>query len=164
MSPLSIDVPHRELGFQEQSGGFRLTLKRNCSISPAGFALVFGLLAALALTIGLGFAFAGAWLVLPFAGLEAIALGVAYLVYARRAADYERFELANGRLTVEVADHGRTARHEFRARGARVCLEQAGLQARVLLREAGREMEIGRHLDAAARIAFAGELEKRIHI
>lgn len=159
-----MENPRRELAFIGSAPGFSVLLKRNCSLSPAGLARVFALIAAVTLGIGAGFAAAGAWLVLPFAGLEAIALGVAYLVYARRAADYERFELANGRLTVEVADHGRTARHEFRARGARVCLEQAGLQARVLLREAGREMEIGRHLDAAARIAFAGELEKRIHI
>ena len=30
----------------------------------------------------------GAWLVLPFAGLEAIALGIAFLATARRMADY----------------------------------------------------------------------------
>ena len=42
-------------------------------------------LAALTVAIGVGFAFVGAWLVLPFAGLEALMLAVAFFVYARRA-------------------------------------------------------------------------------
>ena len=58
---------------------------RNCSMSPAGFAAALALLAALVLAIGAGFALAGAWLVLPFAGLEALLLGAAYVLYARHA-------------------------------------------------------------------------------
>ena len=60
-------------------------LPRSCSISPQGLALVFVLLAATAIGIGVGFAAVGAWLVLPFAGLEALALGVAFFAVARRA-------------------------------------------------------------------------------
>jgi uncharacterized membrane protein len=63
----------------------RLILKRNCSMSPAGLAMAFAALAAVALTIGVGFAVVGAWLVLPFAGLEVLMLAVAFFVYARRA-------------------------------------------------------------------------------
>ena len=58
---------------------------RNCSISPQGLALAFVLLAAVAIGIGVGFAAVGAWLVLPFAGLEALALGAAFFAVARRA-------------------------------------------------------------------------------
>ena len=54
-------------------------------MSPAGLAVAFAALAAITLAIGVGFAVIGAWLVLPFAGLEVLALVVAYLVYARRA-------------------------------------------------------------------------------
>lgn len=46
--------------------------------------MAFGLLAALILAIGAGFAMAGAWLVLPFAGLEIAVLVGAYLAFARR--------------------------------------------------------------------------------
>jgi uncharacterized membrane protein len=53
-------------------------------MSPAGLAKVFAALAAVVLAIGTGFAAAGAWLVLPFAGLEIFALVAAYVVYARR--------------------------------------------------------------------------------
>lgn len=54
-------------------------------MSPAGLATAFAVLAAVTLTIGAGFAFVGAWLVLPFAGLEVLMLGAAFFVYARRA-------------------------------------------------------------------------------
>ena len=54
-------------------------------MSPAGLAMAFAALAALTLTIGVGFAAIGAWLVLPFAGLEALALAAAFFVHARRA-------------------------------------------------------------------------------
>jgi uncharacterized membrane protein len=63
----------------------RLILKRNCSMSPAGLAGAFAALAVIVLSIGAGFAWIGAWLVLPFAGLEVLMLAVAFFVYARRA-------------------------------------------------------------------------------
>ena len=56
---------------------------RHCSISPAGFACVLGSLAGVALAIGAGFAMIGAWLVLPFSGLEALLLAAAFLWHAR---------------------------------------------------------------------------------
>ena len=60
------------------------TLKRNCSISPAGLLGVFVALGSVSLAFGIGFAMLGAWLILPFAGLEVLALGVAFMVHARR--------------------------------------------------------------------------------
>lgn len=61
--------------------------KRYRSISPLGLALVFGGLAALTLSIGAAFAALGAWLILPFAGLEVAGLCAAFWYVARRAAD-----------------------------------------------------------------------------
>jgi uncharacterized membrane protein len=135
---------------------FSRVLKRNCSMSPAELASVFAALAALVLAIGAGFALVGAWLVLPFAGLEVLLLVAAYLLYARRAADYEKIELDAGRLTVEIAQGARTARYELK--GARVALEEG----RVVVRDAQEEVEIGRHLGPEARAEFAAELEKKL--
>jgi uncharacterized membrane protein len=53
-------------------------------MSPAGLAIAFAALAAVVLAIGAGFAAVGAWLVLPFAGLEILVLVAAYVAYARR--------------------------------------------------------------------------------
>jgi uncharacterized membrane protein len=61
-----------------------LIYKPNCSMSPAGLALAFAALALVTLAIGTGFALAGAWPVLPFAGLEVVALATAFFAYARQ--------------------------------------------------------------------------------
>jgi uncharacterized membrane protein len=148
----------RELPFRDGNAGFSLILKRNCSISPAGLAGVFVALAFVVLAIGAAFAWIGAWLVLPFAGLEVLLLGAAYLLYARHAADYERIELDSGRLTVEVAEAQKTLRYEMEACRARVFLEES----RVLLSGAREQLELGRHLDADTRARFAAELQKRL--
>jgi uncharacterized membrane protein len=58
--------------------------KRNCSMSPAGLAVAFAVLAIVTIAIGTGFALAGAWPVLPFAGLEVVALAVAFFAFARQ--------------------------------------------------------------------------------
>jgi uncharacterized membrane protein len=165
VSTPSQELPRRDFAFREGRTGFSLTLKRNCSISPAGLFGVFAALALVAVSIGVGFALAGAWLILPFAGLEVLLLGVVFVLYARHAADCERIELAGGRLTVEVTEAARRARYEMDARVAQVCLEKSeGYGARVLLRAAGTEMELGRHLDAVARADFAAELSRRLRI
>jgi len=60
-----------------------VTPTRHCSISPAGLLGVFAALAFVTLAIGVGFAIVGAWLILPFAGLEVLILGVAFVAHAR---------------------------------------------------------------------------------
>ena len=117
---------------------------------------MFAALAALVLAIGAGFAAAGAWLVLPFAGLEVLLLGAAFVLHARHAADYERIELQSGRLEVEVTEADRVARYQLQ--NARVSMEEG----RVVLRDAKEAIEIGRHIGAEARAELAAELEKAL--
>jgi uncharacterized membrane protein len=135
---------------------FSLILKRNCSMSPKALAGVFAALALVVLLIGAGFALAGAWLVLPFAGLEVLLLGGAYVAYARRAADYERLEIEPGGVRVEVAQAQHVAR--YRLVNAKVSVEDG----RVVLRDAKEELEVGRYLGAEARVELAAELQKRL--
>ena len=150
----------RELPFREEMRGFSLTLKRNCSISPAGLACVFAALAVAVLAIGTGFALLGAWLILPFAGLEVLLLAGAFFLQARHATDYERIELAGERLRIDVADGERLARYELDARHARVAMDQGTL----VLRGPRERVELGRHLDAESRATFATELQRRLQI
>jgi uncharacterized membrane protein len=154
------EIFEREPAFREERGGFCLTLKRNCSTTPAALASVFAALALVVLAIAAGFAAAGAWLVLPFAGLEVVMLGAAFVLYARRATDFERFELRGGCLTVEVAEAQHRRSYAADARIARVRVQDG----RAWLRLAGEEeLEIGRHLDAQTRARFAAELARRLH-
>jgi uncharacterized membrane protein len=169
VSAPSLEIPRRELAFREERDGFSLTLKRNCSTTPTGLLRVFAALAVVVLAIGAGFAAAGAWLVLPFAGLEVLLLGGAFVLYARRAADYERLQLEGGRLVLERGEAERRERYAMQAHEARLRVEkQAGCGARIWLRSGLRageeELEIGRHLDAQARLELAAELKRRLQI
>ena len=66
-----------------------MTRARNCSISPAGLLAVFAALSTVTLAFGIGFAIVGAWLILPFAGLEVLMLGIAFVVHARHVGAQE---------------------------------------------------------------------------
>jgi uncharacterized membrane protein len=158
VSTPTLELPTRELAFREEHGGFSLTLKRNCSISPSGLACVFVALAVVVLAIGTGFAIVGAWLILPFAGLEVLLLGGAFVLQARHATDYERIALERGRLRVEVAEGWRLARYELDARRARVEVEGS----RITVRDGRERLELGRYLDEQSRRVFGTELKKRL--
>ena len=64
-------------------------LGRNCSVSPTQLGWMYASLCVVSLGIGTIFWFQGAVMILPFAWLELAAVGVAFLAYARHAADRE---------------------------------------------------------------------------
>ncbi|HKW37550.1 MAG TPA: DUF2244 domain-containing protein [Burkholderiales bacterium] len=142
--------------------GFDLTLKRNCSISPHDLLWVLAFAACVSLGIGAGFALLGAWPILPFAGLEVLALAAAFYVNGRHAADYERIALSGERLLVEASDAGRIELHEFNPRRLRIDERRLGRELRLLLRSSGTELEIGRHLDAERRASLAARLRRSL--
>jgi uncharacterized membrane protein len=104
------------------------------------------------------FAALGAWLILPFAGLEIAVLGAAFWFTARHATDYERIERSRERLTVDVSEAEQLRRYELDARRARVRWQDG----HVVLDAPQARLEVGRHLDAASRAGFAAELGKRL--
>ena len=81
-------------------------------------------------------------------GARSALLAGAFLLYARHAADYERIELAGGRVMVEVADGMSKTRYELEAR-------RGDGKGRVVLRNGKQQLEIGRYLGAEARAELA---------
>ncbi len=162
MEGWSQGYPCREFAFRGQGPGFSLVLKRNCSISPSGLLWVFGSIAGVTIGIAAVFAALGAWMVLPFAGIEIAALGIAFALNGRHAADYERIQLGDGRLVVEVCEADSVRRHEFSSALASVRIAGAGRGMRVMLGTPGCSLEVGRHLHEQARRDLAGELDRRL--
>ena len=105
------DYTHQELEFQGQGSGFSVLLKRNCSISPFGLLWAYGLIAVVTIGIAAAFAALGAWVILPFAGIEVLTLGIAFALNGRHLGDYERIELDEGSLKVEVCESDSVRRH-----------------------------------------------------
>ena len=82
-------------------------------------------LSSVSLGIASMFWWLGATLVMPFAWLEVLAVGVALLVHARHVTDRESIRLQGGVLTVERACGPRTERCEFCTEWVRVEPAQA---------------------------------------
>lgn len=76
--------------FLPHTGGTRLLLKPNRSLSWRGNVLIWIGLVVISLTIALGWSLMGAWVVLPFAGIELIAVGTGIYLTSR---DCHRQEL-----------------------------------------------------------------------
>lgn len=143
---------------------FGLTVKRNCSISPQDLLWILASIAVLTCGIAVAFAWLGAWLVLPFAGIEVVALATAFFLNGMHAADYERLALRDGKLLVEVREAERVARYEFQPGGVRLLERALGPDYRLTLCSAGREIEIGRHWDVERRQRLARQLRRELSI
>lgn len=136
-------------------------LKRNCSVTPAQLGWLYASLCAVTLTIGIFFWFQGAVLVLPFAWLELLAVGLAFFLYARHAADGEHILLQGQRLVVELENAGRLERTEFRRDWVRV-EPSADDSSLIELSGQGRRINVGRYLRPELRPALAQELRRAL--
>ena len=63
--------------------------------------IVFLCLGLVTMSIAVGFAAYGLWLVLPYAGLECLALGMAYFWLKKQANDFEMIYVENDQIFVE---------------------------------------------------------------
>jgi len=152
--------------FQDQtSGGCRFTVRPNCALSWRAtkylvlvFACCFG-------AVGIYFVSLGAWLVLPFAGLELVVLAGGFYVSALAGHSREVIEidgpvvkvLRGGRRIEEVAI--------FPANWTRVVLLQdprGWYPSRLLLRWHGRGLEIGAKVVEDEREELAVALGDRL--
>jgi uncharacterized membrane protein len=96
-------------------------------------------------------------MVLPFAWLELLAVGVAFLMYARHATDGERIELQAGRLVVELENGGHRERVEFLPDHVRVEPE-ASDRSLIQVSGQGRSVKVGRYVRPELRAALAREI------
>lgn len=151
------DSETREAFGQEQEW----LLKRNCSLTPGQLAWIFSGLAVVSMTIAGAFAAQGAWLVVPFACLEVLALGVAFVIYARHAADYERIVLSPDRLLVETCRGERLRQESWAPAWTRV--QYTGARRELIgLVAAGRRVDVGRFVSEASRGDLARQLRRQL--
>jgi len=143
---------------------FSLVAKRNCSLQNAERWRVFWFLALVSGLIAVSFAALGAWLILPFAGLELAALYAALRQFERGCADYERIRLHGDHLLVECSMRGRSRRFESNRRWTQVVVIRSPRICYVALRAHGREIEVGRLLGDEERLAAARRLQELLRI
>jgi uncharacterized membrane protein len=104
----------------------------------------------------------GAWLVMPFAGLEVAALALAFHVVANHDADFERVEIAEHEVRVEARNAKSVTRFVAHRPWARVVFRERGVRCTLGLAYAGRVVPLGRLLSDEGRRRLAGQLRDRI--
>lgn len=132
-------------------------LIRNCSVTPAQLGWMFVSLCVVSLGIAICFWMLGARLVMPFACLEIVAVGIAFAMYGRHAADGERISLQGSRLVVELETAGKLERAEFDRSRVRV-EPKTGDRSLIMLSAQGRSVEVGRYVRPELRPALASEI------
>lgn len=101
---------------------------------------------------------------LPFAGLEALLLWLAFRCLARHDGDFERLEIDDGRVRWEARCAGRTSALEAHTAWARLMVGQRRGQFQLALRYAGQTVAIGGLATEPLRRQWAEELGRRIPV
>ncbi|MGA0993361.1 MAG: DUF2244 domain-containing protein [Burkholderiaceae bacterium] len=131
-------------------------LKRNCSLSPYQLLGLFASMACVSMGVALAWAWQGNWPILPFAVLECLALGLAFMFYCRHAQDRERVVVTPSELQVDDHSGSKVVRLSFSRIGLRVKLDEVtGL---IAIQSQGQESRIGRFLTRPQRQQFLKDL------
>lgn len=131
--------------------------KRSNSLAPRQALWFYASLCVLSLGLASVFWLRGATMVMPFAWLELLLVGVALLVYARHAADGERIALQGDRLTVENTSGSRVERVAFQPAWVRV-EPRHGDRSLIDLSGQGQRISVGRFVRPELRVQLAEEL------
>lgn len=106
----------------------------------------------------------GAWPVMPFAGLEVALVALAFRVLGSHDADFERLEVGEHEVQVEVRDACSVTRFVARRPWARVVMRERGERCTLRLAYAGRMVPLGRMLSDEGRRRLAETLRGRLPI
>lgn len=146
----------------KEAEAFTLSTRRISSFSLRECGIVFGSLAMVSLMVAVVFAALGAWLILPFAGLEVMALYLAFDWITRHAEDSESLEIRGNAVVLAVREQSHTRHYELNRAWAQVVVDARASSLRLALRSHGREIEVGRYLDDSGKQRLARELKSRL--
>lgn len=141
---------------------YRVTFKPNCSLTVDSKRKVVLLLTIIPCCIAIGFAMLGAWLVLPFVGLEIVALGFAFYYVNSHESDYESISIDGNSLVVERGSRQHVSQFELNPYWVTVQRrELANGELQLYLLSHGKSIEVGRYLTRKQREVLADQLQKR---
>ncbi len=154
------------VSYQECGNGASLFLIRpNGSLGWVGMKWLFALLACGVTGVAAYFASLGAWLVLPFTGLELLVLGAGIYLSARWSAARELIEIGDRDLRISRGRSRPTDVQELPRHWTRVSLRQdprGWYPSRLLLVCHGRAYEVGRTLVEQERLQLAADLGNKL--
>lgn len=148
--------------------GNKIIVKPNHSLGREDAVKVLAVLFLLMTLVAFGFMKIGAWLVLPFAGLEFLAFVYAFHLIYVHAEDYESICVEGDDVRVEKRNCNDYVSMRFNRYWANVTLrnigEGNGLMARTALfiGSHGKEVEFGCLVDENQRLQLAKQIKQKI--
>jgi uncharacterized membrane protein len=141
---------------------FKVTFKPNCALSAANKQKVVILLTVIPCVIGVAFSLLGAWLVLPFVGMEIAALAYAFYYVNRHEADYESISIEGDSLVVERCIGETVSQQVVNPYWVKIVQQElANGELHLYLQSHGKDIEIGRYLTRKQRELLARQLKQR---
>jgi uncharacterized membrane protein len=144
------------------SDSFRFVLSPNCSISWRELVLFYIFTCVVALAIGVFFTLQGLWLVLPFSGLEMLALGFGLYLTSRKVNRKEVITLDQRRTRVEKGVQQIDQCWDFETPWIRLVDEPTGRPDRprkLAIGSHGNYVEVGEFLDNSEKDRLAFQLK-----
>jgi uncharacterized membrane protein len=142
---------------------YQIISKPNNSLTSSQRIKLFGLLTVIPLLAAMGFALAGMWLILPFFGLEFLALGYAFYNIDCHAEDYESISLEDDRLVIERHIRNNTNQVVLNPYWVQLMAYDYSMgELHLSLRSHGKEVEIGHYMNNEQRMELAAQLRKII--
>ena len=141
---------------------YRFVLSPNCSISWSELVVFYLVTCLLALGVGLFFTLQGLWLVLPFSGLEMLALGLGLHLTSRKVCRQEVITFERDRIRIEKGVRQIDQYWEFETSWVRLIDEQPDSRNRrrqLALGVHGKYVEVGNFLDNSEKDALAFQLK-----
>ena len=136
-------------------------LKRNCAIAPRQLASFYASMCVTSLLVATVWTVRGAWIVLVFAMLEMLAVGLAFLAYARHATDREHITMQDDCLVVEVIQAQEVRQYRLALRSIRI-VGKSSRRELICLEADGVRVEVGRFLTEWRRREFVRELQREL--
>jgi uncharacterized membrane protein len=136
----------------------------NRSLGPVARRWALAAIAATTMIVAAGATALGAWLVMPFAGLEVALVALAFRVLGSHDADFERLEIGEHEVRVEARDAATLTRFVVHRQWARVVLRERGARCTLGLAYAGRTEPLGRMLSDEGRRQLAESLRGRLPV
>lgn len=153
----------------ESDSRIRFVVRPNRSLSWHQLQGFFALMVCVTMGIAVVFAMLGFWPILPFAGLELVALGAALWLCARAGCEIEMISVDPERIEVQKGPRNngpswqpiwqtQTAWAQVRLQPARI----AWYPSRLVIRSHGTEIQLAGFLNDNERQQLAGELQRAI--
>jgi len=149
--------------------GHKITLRPNSSLSVKASVRLVLCLVTIVILVATGFASIGAWLVLPFAGLEVAAISYAFYMINLHSTDFESITIDDISIVIVKKSREKFSKTEFQRYWAQITEREVessdGVKVKkgLFISSHGKEVEFGGDFITDAQRSFlARELRQKL--